>query len=105
MLNSDPDRLEKLLRDRRAGLVADEGFTEQVLARLPSRRAGSGRWAIPLFSALGLALAAPTLAGPLALLVESLLRPEGLLALAGVGAILGSTVSAWALLSDRARLR
>jgi hypothetical protein len=115
----DSDPMERLLRERRIHPVADEGFTEQLLGRLPARSSRS-RWAVPTFSLLGLLLSAPalmnahvaaTLSGllpvqallpaPGLLRTSGVLQSEGMVVLAVTAVGLVWATCAWALLGGR----
>jgi hypothetical protein len=103
-MGNEIDRIEAALRARRVDPVADDGFAERMLVRLPPRRASAGRWAIPAFSLLGALLAVPGLGGvrDITLLWESF-GATALLVLAGTATVLVWATCAWALLSDRHR--
>jgi hypothetical protein len=100
-MTSESDELERLLRERRVDPLADEGFTDKVLARLPARRARTARWATPVFTMIGVALAAPTLIdAPVVATLAALSRPPALyVVVIGATALVWAT-SVWALLTE-----
>ena len=101
-MTQDTDRIETLLRSRKVGALADDGFSDTLLARLPARRSRGGRWPIPTFSALGATLAALALANshtPFDL--APLFQTQGIAIVAGAAALLVWTTCAWALLTAR----
>jgi hypothetical protein len=103
-MSNEIDRVEAALRARRVSPVADEGFAERMLVRLPPRRASAGRWAIPAFSLLGALLAMPGLGGARDIPAWwQSLGVTALLVLAGTATLLVWATCAWALLSDRHR--
>ena len=98
---SESDELERLLRERCVDPIADDGFVDEVLVRLPARRARRARWATPVFTLIGVALAAPTLIdAPVVSTLAELSRPPALYIVAIGAAALVWATSAWALLTE-----
>jgi hypothetical protein len=55
---NDDDWLEGLLKEQRLSSTPDDGFTDRLVARLPTRRPRPHRWIVPALSLLGAVLAA-----------------------------------------------
>jgi hypothetical protein len=101
-MTQDTDRIEALLRSRRVSAVAEDGFSDTLLERVPARSTRGGRWPIPTFSALGGALAALALANTrIPLDLAPLFQTQGIAIVAGAAALLVWTTCAWALVSAR----
>ncbi len=102
-MNQQDDWIETHLRERRIEPIPDEGFSRRLASKLPVRHSAH-RWIAPTLSGIGALLTALTVPkAQLSSAVALISKPQTLLVLAAIVAVLVWIGSTWVLFDRRYR--